>query len=111
MVVVSAAMSAAHTLRRASAGNENLAGWVAPRSSVTSASEYKTFPQELQRSKDSHSQRIHHEIPCGQGLYEPWEVGCDFGGKYCLLAEAKMLVMLYLHGEEFQVLCYIGWCP
>lgn len=27
-----------------------------------------------------------------------------FGGKYTLLAEPKMLMMLYLHGKEFQVL-------
>ena len=29
------------------------------------------------------------------------------GGKYILLAEAKMLAMLYLHGEDFHVLCYM----
>lgn len=47
-------------------------------------------------------------IPCGQGLYEPWGVGWDLGGsKYILLAEAKMLAMLYLHGEDFHVLCYM----
>lgn len=27
-----------------------------------------------------------------------------FEGKYILLTEAKMLMMLYLHGKEFQVL-------
>jgi hypothetical protein len=30
-----------------------------------------------------------------------------FGGKYILFAEAKILVMLYLHGEENQVLCFM----
>ena len=30
-----------------------------------------------------------------------------FGGKYILLADAKMLMILYLHGEEFQVLHYV----
>lgn len=43
-------------------------------------------------------------IPCGQGIYELWGVGWNFVSKYILLAEVKMLVMLYLYGEEFQVL-------
>jgi hypothetical protein len=29
------------------------------------------------------------------------------GDKYILLAEAKMLGILYLSGEGFQVLCYV----
>lgn len=29
------------------------------------------------------------------------------GGKYILLAEAKMLPKLCLHGEEFQALCLV----
>ena len=33
--------------------------------------------------------------------------GMGFGGKYILLAEAKMLMILYLHLEEFQVLHYV----
>ena len=29
------------------------------------------------------------------------------GDKYILLAEAKMLAMLYLHGDDVHVLCYM----
>lgn len=36
---------------------------------------------------------------CGQGLHEPWEVGWDLESKSFLLAEAKVLVVLYLHAE------------
>lgn len=37
--------------------------------------------------------------------------GWDLGDKYILLAETVMLVMLCLHGEEVQVLCYVtGAC-
>jgi hypothetical protein len=36
-------------------------------------------------------------IPCGQGLFEPWERDGILG------VEAKVLAMLYFHEEEFQV--------
>lgn len=46
-------------------------------------------------------------VPAQQGLNEPWRVGWDFVGKYILLAEAVVLMRLYLHREEFQALCYM----
>ena len=36
----------------------------------------------------------------GQGLYEPWGVGWDLRGKWILLAEANILMMLYMHGGK-----------
>lgn len=43
-------------------------------------------------------------ITCGQRLYEAWGVGWDLGSECILLTETKIPVMLYLYGEEFQVL-------
>lgn len=33
-----------------------------------------------------------------------------FGGEYLLLAEAKTLAKLYLHGEGLQALCLVTDC-
>lgn len=39
-----------------------------------------------------------------QRLYEPWGVGGDLGSIGFLLAEVKMLVVLYLHGGGGRIL-------
>ena len=73
----------------------------------------KKQKQTNKQTNTSQSQTILGEItvgfiPSGQGLSmnlgECYGIG---GGKYILLSEAKMLVMLCLHWEEFQVLCYV----
>lgn len=56
----------------------------------------------LQLSKKSQSQKILGEITCV--LYSMWTT-LGFGG--ILLAETKVLVMLYLFEEELQVQCYV----
>lgn len=69
----------------------------------------RAFPNVLQLRKNNQSQMILGELT--GGLYFRWveTIGCGmgFGDKYILFAEAKMSVMLYLHGEEIQVLCFV----
>lgn len=69
----------------------------------------------LEVNKSSHAQRILGEITCV--LYPMWRgtilwtlgnrVGFGGRGKYILLTEAKMSIILYLHGEAVQLLCYM----
>lgn len=51
-----------------------------------------------------------HLIPYAKDHMNLGERDGIFGDKYLLLAKAKMLVMFYLHREEFQVLCYVTDC-
>lgn len=68
----------------------------------------------LDLSKNSQSLTIICEVTCELHMdgdymnFGEWDR--ILSGKHILLAKPKLLVMLYLHGEEFQVLGYMTDC-